>query len=142
MLRIIHQAGVTEWPKLFQNLRSTRQTELEEDFPSHVVCQWTDTREKVARSHYLLVRRQHRKNPQVFACPRNSVGPEGFERTQETQGKTGVLKEGGARSGALRARPALLDADLGSWLDACPLALSQSTRAGILGVIRAACADW
>ena len=40
LLRIIRLAGLAPWPKLFQNLRSTRQTELEEHFPSHVVCGW------------------------------------------------------------------------------------------------------
>lgn len=38
--RIIRRAGLEPWPKLFQNLRSTRQTELEETLPSHVVCKW------------------------------------------------------------------------------------------------------
>lgn len=36
--RIIKRAGLKPWPKAFQNLRSSRQTELEEVFPSHVVC--------------------------------------------------------------------------------------------------------
>lgn len=36
--RTIERAGLKPWPKLFQTLRSTRQTELEEQFPSHVVC--------------------------------------------------------------------------------------------------------
>ena len=35
--RIIARAGLTPWPKLFQNLRSTRETELAETFPLHVV---------------------------------------------------------------------------------------------------------
>ena len=34
MERIIKRAGVKPWPKLFHNLRSTRQTELTEKFPS------------------------------------------------------------------------------------------------------------
>ena len=40
LLRIIQRAGLQRWPKLFQNLRSTRETELAEDFPMHVGCQW------------------------------------------------------------------------------------------------------
>src|SRR5262249_5867412 len=40
LLRIIKKAGVEPWPKLFHNLRATRQTELEEQFPGHVVCKW------------------------------------------------------------------------------------------------------
>ena len=36
--KIIRRAGLEPWPKLFQNLRSTRETELAETFPIHVVC--------------------------------------------------------------------------------------------------------
>ena len=35
--RIIAKAGLKSWPKLFQNLRSTRETELTERWPKHVV---------------------------------------------------------------------------------------------------------
>jgi hypothetical protein len=59
LLRIIKRAGLKVWPKLFQNLRSTRQTELEELFPSHVVCAWIGNSEKVARKHYLQVTDEH-----------------------------------------------------------------------------------
>ncbi len=57
--RIIRRAGLTPWPKLFHNLRATRQTELEEIFPSHVVCQWIGNSEDVARKHYLQVTDTH-----------------------------------------------------------------------------------
>ena len=53
MLRIIKRAGLKPWPKLFQNLRSTRQTELEDEFATHVVCSWMGGRESVARKNYL-----------------------------------------------------------------------------------------
>ena len=59
MHKIIKRAGLTPWPKLFQNLRSTRQTELEEIFPSHVVCAWIGNSEAVARRHYLQVTDDH-----------------------------------------------------------------------------------
>jgi len=54
-LDILSAAGVEPWPKLFQNLRSTRQTELTEKFPPHVVCAWLGNSEKVAEDHYLQV---------------------------------------------------------------------------------------
>lgn len=38
------------------NLRASRQTELEERFPSHVACAWLGNSEKIAREHYLQVR--------------------------------------------------------------------------------------
>ena len=36
--RIVKRAGVEPWPKLFQNLRATRATELADRFPSHVAA--------------------------------------------------------------------------------------------------------
>lgn len=57
--RIIGRAGLTVWPKLFQNLHSTRQTELAEEFPSHVVCQWIGNSQNVAAKHYLQVTDDH-----------------------------------------------------------------------------------
>ena len=57
--RIIRRAGLEPWPKLFQNLRSTRQTELEEIFPSHVVCNWIGNTQAVAAKHYLQTTDEH-----------------------------------------------------------------------------------
>ncbi|TXT35294.1 MAG: integrase family protein [Planctomycetota bacterium] len=54
--KIVKRAGVTQWPRLWHNLRASRQTELEERFPSHVVCQWLGNSEAIARKHYLQVR--------------------------------------------------------------------------------------
>ncbi len=56
LLRILARAGLKPWPKLFHNLRSSRQTELEERFPTHVVCSWLGNSPAVARAHYLQVR--------------------------------------------------------------------------------------
>ena len=57
--RIIEQAGVTPWPKLFQNLRSTRETELAESFPLHVVTAWLGNSQPVALKQYLQVTDEH-----------------------------------------------------------------------------------
>jgi integrase len=57
--RIIRRAGLTPWPRLFHNLRSTRQTELAENFPSHVVCAWIGNTERVAENHYLQTTDAH-----------------------------------------------------------------------------------
>ncbi|MBI1312017.1 tyrosine-type recombinase/integrase [bacterium] len=59
LLRIMERAGVEPWPKLFHNLRATRQTELEESFPSHVVCRWLGNSESIARKHYLQLTDEH-----------------------------------------------------------------------------------
>jgi integrase len=57
--RIIIKAGLKRWPKLFQNLRSTRETELAERWPEHVVCAWIGNSKAVARKHYLQVTEEH-----------------------------------------------------------------------------------
>lgn len=50
--KIVKRAGLTTWPRLFHNLRNSRQTELAERFPSHVVCDWLGNSEDIARKHY------------------------------------------------------------------------------------------
>ena len=47
------------WPKPFQNLRSTRETELAEIYPLHVVCAWLGNSQPVAAKHYLQVTDDH-----------------------------------------------------------------------------------
>jgi integrase len=54
-LRILKRAGVTPWPRLFHNLRATRETELAHFHPLHVVCKWIGNSPAVARRHYLQV---------------------------------------------------------------------------------------
>jgi len=61
LLRIIRRAGLTPWPKLWQNLRSTRETELADRFPAHVVSAWIGNSVQVAVKHYLQVTDEHFK---------------------------------------------------------------------------------
>jgi len=51
--KLLGRLGIPAWPRVFHNLRASRQTELESRFPSHVVCQWLGNSEAVAREHYL-----------------------------------------------------------------------------------------
>ncbi len=53
--RIITKAGLEPWPKLWQNLRSTRETELAERFAIKSVSEWIGNSIKVASEHYLQV---------------------------------------------------------------------------------------
>ena len=55
-MRIIEEAGLSPWPKLFHNLRATRETELAGEFPIHVVCKWIGNSISVASRNYLQVR--------------------------------------------------------------------------------------
>jgi len=59
LLRIIQRAAVKPWGRLFHNLRATRQTELENDFPTHVVCDWLGNSPAVAAKHYLKTTEEH-----------------------------------------------------------------------------------
>ncbi len=57
--KIIRRAGVEPWPKLWQNLRSSRETELVEKFPIQVVTAWLGNTTAVAMKHYLQVTDEH-----------------------------------------------------------------------------------
>jgi len=57
--RAIRRAGVEPWPRLWHNMRATRQTELEDQFPSHVVCAWLGNSKPIAAKHYLQVTDTH-----------------------------------------------------------------------------------
>ncbi|WP_425267272.1 tyrosine-type recombinase/integrase [Aeoliella straminimaris] len=67
LLRIIGRAGIDPWPKLFHNLRSTRETELAEEFPIHVVCEWLGNTQAIAARHYLQVTDEHYRAAQNAA---------------------------------------------------------------------------
>jgi integrase len=76
IVRFIRQAGLKPWPKLFQNLRSSRETELAEKYPVHVACAWIGNSPQVAAKHYLQVTESHFakavrnpvQNPAASAC--------------------------------------------------------------------------
>jgi hypothetical protein len=57
--KIIERAGLKPWPRLFHNLRSSLQTELEENSPTHAVCAWLGNSPDIARKHYLQVMDEH-----------------------------------------------------------------------------------
>jgi integrase len=68
----IVRAGFKPWPKLFQNMRSTRETELAQDFPMHVVCKWIGNSEAIAAKHYLQLTDAHfAKANQPKSAPEN-----------------------------------------------------------------------
>lgn len=50
--RIIEKAGLSPWPKLFQNLRASRATELAREHPGHVAAAWLGHSTAVAAKHY------------------------------------------------------------------------------------------
>ncbi len=59
LTRIVRRAGLTMWPKAFQNLRASRETELVESYPVQVVTDWLGNSPMVAIRHYLMTRDEH-----------------------------------------------------------------------------------
>ena len=57
--KIVRRAGLQPWPRLFQNLRASRETELMEVFPIHVVTEWLGNTQSVAMKHYLMTTDEH-----------------------------------------------------------------------------------
>ena len=57
--RYIEKAGVKPWPKLWQNLRATRATELADLYPSHVCAAWLGHTERIADAFYRQVTDDH-----------------------------------------------------------------------------------
>lgn len=63
VLQIVENAGIKPWVKLFQNCRSTRQTELtrSRQLSPHEVCDIMGNSEKIAEEHYLQVTPEARR---------------------------------------------------------------------------------
>ncbi len=53
--KIIERAGLTPWPKAFQNMRASRATELAAEYPAHVAAAWLGHSTLVAQKHYWQV---------------------------------------------------------------------------------------
>ncbi len=84
-LAIIHRAGLTAWKKLFQNLRSSRETELSRLYPLHVVVSWMGNSQPVALGHYLQVQDEdfHRATSERTPLPIQKPVQHGAARRRE-----------------------------------------------------------
>ena len=101
--KILARAGLKPWPKLMQNLRSTRETELAEEFPLHAVTAWLGNSQLVAATHYLQLRDEHfeRAAGGPTGGPKTGpqTGPQAFagkttqaKRKAKTRENTGVFR--------------------------------------------------
>ncbi len=108
-MKIIRRAGERPWPKLFHNLRASRETELAAEHPIHVVCAWIGNTAAIAAKHYLTVREEDyeraaapggaksgapaaQKAAQQGAAGKSTASPE----TTKTLGNPGFLPVGAA----------------------------------------------
>ena len=89
--KIIRRAGVTPWPRLFQNLRSSRITELAEIFPAHVLDSWFGNTETVREAHYLQTTAEHydrATEPTAESTPEKWGQKRGLNRGQSLHAAT------------------------------------------------------
>jgi len=77
---ILKKGGIQEWPKLFNNLRATRDTELQDVYPLHKVCAWLGHSPQVSLKHYTQVTDEDFRK----ASARSTAGP---SRTGENTGE-------------------------------------------------------
>jgi len=84
--RILKKAGLKPWPKLFHNLRSTRQTELVAIHPQHVVCAWIGNSQTVAMTHYLQVTDEHFRRAIEASTPRQKAVQNPVQKVRESAG--------------------------------------------------------
>ncbi len=54
--RIVEKAGVNPWPKFFNSLRASCETDLVDQYGIRRACQWIGNSVKVAEKNYLLVK--------------------------------------------------------------------------------------
>ncbi len=103
MARIIKRAGLKPWPKLFQNCRSTRETELFKLTGGNVkaVCSWIGNSPTVAMQHYAQITEADMKQAAKLSVLNNAekrvhnrvhttAEPAEIDRTQ-SQGKKDSL---------------------------------------------------
>lgn len=89
--RIVKRAGLEPWPRLFHNMRASRETELAKQHPIHVVTAWLGNTPKIALRHYLQVTEADyetaTQNPTQYTSKRAGNGQHGEETTSEGEKK-------------------------------------------------------
>jgi len=98
--KIIAKAGVKPWGKPFQNLRSSRETELMQSHPIHVVTAWLGNTPRVAMESYLQVRDSD-FDKAILAqklAQQASVAEGGASQTDDSESEKPLVFNGDAKS--------------------------------------------
>jgi integrase len=82
--KIIKRAGFEPWPRAWHNLRSSRQTELTDLFPSHVVTGWLGNSERIADKHYNQVLESHFQKAVQIQVQQNPASTRTASQTEQT----------------------------------------------------------
>ena len=82
LIRFSEKAGVTRWPKTFQNLRASRRTELEKEHPQHLANNWLGHSGRVAEDHYLMPTEEDYRRASAIPGqnPGQSAAATGFQK--------------------------------------------------------------
>ena len=59
LTKVIERAHCQPWPRLFQNLRASCETDWAQTYPAHVCAKWLGHSPRIAQDHYLMVRDHH-----------------------------------------------------------------------------------
>ena len=102
--RIIERAGLTVWPKLFQNCRSSRETELVEHHSIKAVTAWLGNSPQIAVKHYLQVREEDWQkavqNPVQYAHAQGRKGGKDDDGLARKQGVFQPMRKETAQCGS------------------------------------------
>lgn len=120
MERIVKRAGLEPWPRLFHNLRASRETELAARFPLHVVSGWLGHTTTIAAKHYLqtteadfaraaseVVQNPVQSTPDLHRVVQKAVQPASATVRQETtepQASVGVRPSVTSHGGGRQSR--------------------------------------
>jgi integrase len=96
LLKLLRRVGIEPWPKIYHNMRATRQTELEKVYPTYKVCRWLGNSERVANEHYLMVTDDDFRD----AATRITDGTS--EKAAQKAAQIGAEMEGNARKPEIR----------------------------------------
>lgn len=90
--RIVRRAGLEAWPRLFQNLRATRESELAAIYPLHVATAWIGNTARIAERHYLQVPPEFFQQASEISADSESAAqnPAQCQAVQGSKGQKGV----------------------------------------------------
>ena len=82
-LKILKNAGIQPWPKLFQNLRASAITDACEWLPSHVVNEWFGNSEAISNEHYRQTTELHYERANARASALSGVTHSATQQASE-----------------------------------------------------------
>lgn len=89
LLRLIKRAGLKPWPRLFNTLRASAETDLMARFPINAVTEWIGHSATVALKHYARV------PDELFSRAAGEGGAQSGARAAQNAARTGADRTGG-----------------------------------------------